>query len=306
MMEFAKLTAAELEVLPRDQTVFFFPVGPLEDHGPHLPMGLDLEEAERLCSLAAQHLEQEMPGWRGIVMPKAPLGIDSYTTQVAITVRAHVLRDWLVDACRSLNRLGFLHFACFSGQLGPRQLTAIEDAAWIVCRGKSPLGVPFFLKRRSRPTLISVSSALVKAKDSVRSPFWSDAPEHGGRRDTSVALAILQEGVNLNYQILPTVERQPSFWRGLRERILRQRQSYWGDPSLASSEAGSRYLIGVIDDVFPKMRAVWEGHHPKFLFKSWYSLVPTNKSFFKAWVLVMMIAFLMLAWFSMNYLRFDY
>src|SRR5690348_4340479 len=99
--EFTKITAVQLRSLSKEKSVFFFPVGPLEDHGPHLPLGMDLEEAYRLCFLAAQHLEEEMPGWVGIVMPRAALGIDSNTTSLALTVRPHVLRDWLVDSCRS-------------------------------------------------------------------------------------------------------------------------------------------------------------------------------------------------------------
>src|SRR6185312_7785915 len=122
-LELARISAKQLEVLPRAQTVFFFPVGPIEDHGPHLPMGLDFIEAGELCRLAATRMEKEMPGWVGILMPPVPLGIESDTTSVALTVRPHVLRDWLVDSARGLNRIGFRHFVCFSGHLGPKQPT---------------------------------------------------------------------------------------------------------------------------------------------------------------------------------------
>src|SRR5262245_6260381 len=122
-IEFAKSSATRLEALSRASTVFFFPVGPMEDHGPHLPLGLDVAEAGQMCRMAAERLEREMPGWTGVLMPAAPLGIDSNTRRLAWTVRAHVLRDWLVDSCLSLGRAGFVHFVCFSGNLGPKQLT---------------------------------------------------------------------------------------------------------------------------------------------------------------------------------------
>ncbi len=305
-MEFTKLTSLQLEALPRDRTVFFFPVGPLEDHGPHLPLGLDLEEADRLCFLAVQHLEHEMPEWRGVVMPRAPLGIDSFTTRVALTVRPHVLRDWLVDACHSLTRLGFLHFACFSGNLGPRQLTAIEDAGWIVSRGTQLIKVPGPFRFGPRPTLISVSSSLVKGNDWFKSPLWLDAIEHGGERDTSVALAIFPNQLDASYQTLPPIDRDSSFLSRARSRWGNQPSSYWGNPSSGTAEAGGRYLLGTIDEVFPKMRAVWEGANPKYLFKSWYSLVPFNKSFFKAWVLVILLCVLAVFWFSMSFLKLEY
>ncbi|MCM2322771.1 MAG: creatininase family protein, partial [Oligoflexia bacterium] len=132
--DFAAISSDQLRSLPRSRTVFFFPVGPLEDHGPHLPMGLDLYEARRLCELAAERTEKELPGWTAVLMPPAPLGLEGNTTSLVLSVRGHVLRDWLVDACSALIRQGFLHFACFSGHLGPRQLTAIEDAGKIIRR----------------------------------------------------------------------------------------------------------------------------------------------------------------------------
>src|SRR5581483_3916711 len=96
--ELVKISSLKLESFPKKNTVFFFPVGPLEDHGPHLPIGLDLKEATQLCFAAAKKLEDEVAGWVGVIMPPAPLGIDSNTTHLAVTVRAHVLRDWLVDS----------------------------------------------------------------------------------------------------------------------------------------------------------------------------------------------------------------
>src|SRR5262245_40865058 len=125
--EITRMTSVQLKTLVPSQTVFFFAVGPIEDHGPHLPLGLDLFEAQRLCQFTAESLEKEMPGWKAVLMPAAPLGVNSDTTETAITVRGHVLKDWIVDACRSLSRSGFRHFVSFSGHLGPRQLTALEE-----------------------------------------------------------------------------------------------------------------------------------------------------------------------------------
>src|SRR5512135_3663618 len=101
-IEFQAISADQLRQLPPKQTVFFFPVGPLEDHGPHLPLGMDLIEARQACVLAATKVEADLPGWRGVIMPAAPLGVESKTSAIALTVRSYVLRDWLVDSCRSL------------------------------------------------------------------------------------------------------------------------------------------------------------------------------------------------------------
>src|SRR4051794_8127047 len=101
-VEFSSLTRVKLDSLPKQNTVFFFALGPLEDHGPHLPLGLDLLEASWMCRSAAERMESEKAGWVGVLMPVFPAGIDSDTTELALTVRSHALRDWLVDCCRGL------------------------------------------------------------------------------------------------------------------------------------------------------------------------------------------------------------
>jgi creatinine amidohydrolase len=304
--EFRKIPASQLEAFPREKTVFFFPVGPLEDHGPHLPMGLDLEEADRLCFIAAQHLEEEMPGWVGVVMPQAPLGIDSNTTKISITVRPYVLRDWLVDACRCLMKAGFFHFVCFSGNLGPKQMTAIEEAGAVIQRaGKIRRWGQILGISRSVPTLVSASSGAIGFKDVLKSPFWPDPEEHGGKRDTSVALTIVKDWVDGTYLTLPQLKKGASRWSRNRERRAGRLRGYWGDPKSAEVSLGDSEMLGVLDRVFPKLRAVWEGANPNSLFRSWYSILPPNKSFFKAWLLTIWIIVLLAAWGLLNSLNLD-
>lgn len=292
------LTSQQLDTLTREKTVFFLPVGPLEDHGPHLPLGLDLEEAEHLSERAAQRLENEKPGWVGVVFPKIPLGIDSDTTQTAITVRPYVLRDYLVDSCRSLNRRGFVHFVCFSGHLGPKQLTAIEEAGILLRReGRlRRIGLWSVGKPQSAPTLVSANSALIRSKFVKFMPFWPDPQEHGGLRDTSVALVVAKDQVDASFRFLPLMVRARSKWVRMKERTQHRLAGYWGDPSQANATVGEAQLGSELDQIFPKLRAVWEGANPNAVFRSWYSIFPVNRSFFKAWILALSIFTLICLW----------
>jgi creatinine amidohydrolase/Fe(II)-dependent formamide hydrolase-like protein len=313
-VDFIRLTAKQIDELPSEQTVFFFPVGPLEDHGPHLPVGLDLTEAETLCRMAAERLERARPGWVGVIMPAAPLGVSSNTSAIAITVRGYVLRDWLVDCCKSLMRARFRHFICFSGQLGPRQLTAIEDAGKLLMwRGPFTMLLaalsPKNSYRKIQPTFISASSALVGPQDAKKTPFWSDPVEHGAARDTSVALSLgwmngetftpaTAEALGLKQN----PRRGSSLSRGL-QLLQGKRAGYWGptSPANATPAAGESTLRGTLDQIFPKLEAVWAGANPSFVFRSWYSILPPNKSFFKAWLLTMMVIAVMLLWLSFTF-----
>lgn len=304
-----RLTAKQVQELSRDQTVFFFSVGPLEDHGPHLPVGLDLSEAETLSRMAAERLERERPGWIGVIMPSAPLGASSNTSVVAITVRGYVLRDWLVDACRSLKKLGFRHFVCFSGQLGPRQLTAIEDAGKMIA-WKGPITkmvsnlFPPNSPMRVEATFASASSALVGPTDARLSPFWPDPLEHGAARDTGVALALGWMGgkqitsATANALGLQQKSRRGTpMSRGL-ELLMRRRAGYWGpqSPTNASEALGRHALHTNLDQIFPKLRLVWDGSSTASAFRSWYSIWPPNKVSFRAWILSLLIISMLIVW----------
>lgn len=308
-LEFARLTSAQLLALPKTKTAFFFPVGPLEDHGPHLPLGMDLMEANELCRRAAIRLESEMPGWTAIILPPAPLGLESNTQGLALTVRAHVLRDWLVDACRALSRSGFVHFICFSGHLGPKQLTAIEEAGmmiykrtrWIRLSRKIFKSKTITAGQPPLPALVSACSATISASSVRESPFFLDTKEHGGRRDTSVGLAIDSTLVDEGYKSLPTKTWvDPSHWNRAYKRIRNRVAGYWGSPANSSAGWGQGVLQGTIDEIFPKLRAVLEGADPNLLFRSWYSVFPPNRTFFKSWIIALSFLFLFLIWIFIN------
>ncbi len=295
-IHFEQIPATRLLELPRDKTVFFFPVGPLEDHGPHLPMGLDLYEADALSLIAAERLEAEMPGWAGVIMPRTPLGIQANTGAVKVTVKGYVLRDWLVDSCHSLHRIGFRNFVCFSGNLSPRQLTAIEEASRILRRKAGGIWPLRWLVSKNLPKLVSASSALVDFKKVLDSPIWPDPAEHGGERDTSVALRCVPQLVNPEFARLPEQPRISQHRARMLRRLRGSLSGYWGNPAGASRERGTRILGDTVDQVFLKLRAVWEGANPEGLFRSWYSVLPPNRSFFKAWALFVALMALMLAW----------
>lgn len=285
-LEFAKISSAQLSDLPREKTVIFIPVGPLEDHGPHLPMGLDLEEAHRICHAFAEAVERQMNGWVGVILPAAPLGIQTNTSPIAVKVRAYVLRDWLVDASVSLRKMGFFHFVCVSGHWGPRQLTAIEEAGQILQKSNRLRRLRRFLPGPTLPlpTLLSASSNGISAKEVFRSPFWSRPLEHGGKRDTSMALFLNPSLVDSNYLKLPAIPK------------TKDRKGYWGDPARGSALLGAQEVKRIVEEGLPKMRAIWEGSPQRSLFRSWYSIFPFNKSFFKSWILAGMIVLMMFVW----------
>ncbi len=301
-MNFAELSATQLLQLPREQTVFLFPVGALEDHGPHLPLGLDLLEARGLAQALGARIESELPGWKAVLLPEAALSVDAQTSALALTQRPHVVRDHLVDSCLKLERAGFRHFVVVTGTLGPRQLSTLEDAGRLFHRRIRGFGLLSRLLGRgsAKATLVCAQSALVSRQEAFRSPLWPEAPEHGGARDTSVALHLAPALVGTGWQALGPLDRAA---RGLGHAWrLRSGQvsGYVGNPSQASAEKGRARLEADTDTLVPKLRAVWSGSNPDLVFRSWDSIFPPNRSFFKAWVLALALVTLIGAWVYLN------
>lgn len=287
---FLELNAKEIDQLERGKTAFLFSVGAIEDHGPHLPVGLDLLEAKRICALLANKIDSEMSGWNVIFMPDFALSVDSNTSKLNLNVRPHVLRDCLIDSSKHLIQEGFQYFICVTGNSSAKQLTAIEEAGkslnrWISFRGG-----------KNRPILVSFNSALSTVNDFLKEPFFSDPLEHGGKRDTSVALSIDEKKVNPIFKSLPEKKRESSWIIRLFKRLSKTQSGYWGSPAQAKKEEGEKMIEEMVSSVFPKIRAVLEGARPVSQFRSWHSLWPLNKTYFRAWILFFLILILMAAW----------
>jgi hypothetical protein len=56
-----ELTAPEVDALDRNRTVFILPVGMLEIHGPHLPIGTDLLGLMYEVTVAAAGVSRALP-----------------------------------------------------------------------------------------------------------------------------------------------------------------------------------------------------------------------------------------------------
>lgn len=283
-----ELNQNELRALSLEQTVFIFPVGGMENMGPHLPVGLKTLYAENLSQVLAKKIEKELTSRKVVIFPTFSASVDSYTTATAFTVRPYVLRDWLVDHTTHLSKYGFRWFACVSGHLGPRQLTAIEEAGRILSRKWIGRKISF----------VSASSTLIQSESFWKSFFFPWTEEHGGAIDTSIALAIDSKKVDPFFSHLPRKNSENSTFNYLLKRIDHSLDGYWGDPSTASQKRGSEIIEKTATDIFLQLKPFLEekGSRYKNKFKSKFTLLPWNWSFFKAWVLAFLTGLLLLLW----------
>jgi len=288
-LEIRNLTGSGLRQLKAHRTVFIFPVGPMEQHGANLPLDLKLRFAEHSSQLLAHQIEKAHPEWTAVLMPSVPFGIQPISSHFSITVRAHVLKDWLVDACKSLKKSGFSKFLCVSGSLSPRQLTAIEEA------GKAISTSPFSFKK-DRTLLLSVNSCEIQTGKILASPFWPDEPEHGAYLDISTSMAVAPK---LDYSFVEAVTdlpRDPSFLSRMIQRFTKRTPETWGPIGTPDPNEMVNNLIAWSKQVAPKIIAVLEGTPPRSTFRSWYSVLPPNWALFRAWIWALLVACIFSAW----------
>jgi creatinine amidohydrolase len=201
-----EMSAPALDALPRERTVVILTVSPLEEHGPHLPVGVDAFTARHFAETLAQRLVAERPGWVVVLAPTLHLGSFTFDTVGTIRVRQRVVRDVVIDYGDSLARAGFRHILIANGHGGPGHLVALEEAASVVSRRRGVTMASLsghlawqFLRGRY---LGKIETALGRAlSEDERRAFSEDA--HGGWWETSAMLLLKPHLVHESYRQLP-------------------------------------------------------------------------------------------------------
>ena len=132
-MSFKKLDEmswVEVESLNKKRAIIFLPIGPVEEHGPHLPLGTDFFAARDIAELAAHYVTQKDNTVLTVLAPVIPVGCSHITADFpgTISVRGTTLARLVVDICSSLVRHGFRSIVIVNHHLEPVHLKAILTA----------------------------------------------------------------------------------------------------------------------------------------------------------------------------------
>lgn len=231
-----EMSTPALDALERARTAVILPVSPLEEHGPHLPVGVDAFAARHFAKAVAERLVERRPGWSAVIAPTLHLGSFTFETVGTVSVRQRVVRDALIDYGRSFARGDFRWIFIANGHGGPGHLAALEEASAIVSRRyditmaslTGYLAWEFFRGRY----LPKIEAALGRTlSDDERRAFAEDA--HGGWWETSLMLMLRPDLVAEGYRDLPPA-RYSLAERAVPNYPLRGAgQGYVGHPALA-------------------------------------------------------------------------
>src|SRR5262249_1637142 len=129
MTALAECTHLEAARLARDaRSVVLFPLGAVEEHGPHLPLAVDWLGAEEIARRIAPHLERA--GYRPVLAPSLPYGVSTLALDWSGTVSlsAATLRRLVVGVVRGPAGPGFRRVGVTNYQADPDHLSAMAAA----------------------------------------------------------------------------------------------------------------------------------------------------------------------------------
>jgi creatinine amidohydrolase len=112
IIQLEQLSWKQIDSLDRNKTMFFIPLSPLEEHGPHLPVGTDLLTAQDAAKEAIRLINKKKPDLSIVLFPPIPLGFSKIATDFPGTVSTQIktLKTIVYDVCSSLARFGFKYF----------------------------------------------------------------------------------------------------------------------------------------------------------------------------------------------------
>lgn len=222
MLEFAEAMAQGVWLL--------LPVGTTEEHGPHLPLGSDMLQAEYVASTVASAVG-------GVVAPGLAYGVCRTTRNFPGTVSLsfHAFETLVREVLAGYVEKGARRIAIISGHAGGAHMEALHQAAQPLVEQEEGLMV------------------LILGPADIPLPFLADAglsgaDGHAGALETSVMLAIDERLVHLDR--IPAAER-PAFPRG---QVLRHSERLFpsgvmGGVSQSSRELGKRVLEKVVTEI---------------------------------------------------------
>src|SRR6202165_4485034 len=229
-VHFAELTSPQAGALldNRRTPVLLLPVGAVEPHGPHAPLGTDSIISEAICERAAEQLRADAEV-RTLVLPAISYGVTRYSADFrgSVTIGAGTLHALVMDVCTALRDQGFRHIVIVNSHFEPEHVAALR-------RASDELHVAFLDLTRRR------------AAERVTEEFRSGAA-HAGRYETSIVLATRPELVDKErMSALPErpVNMPAAIAAGKTDfRAMGMDEAYCGAPAAATDTEGEATLL---------------------------------------------------------------
>ncbi|MGQ9477548.1 MAG: creatininase family protein [Candidatus Bipolaricaulia bacterium] len=224
--------------------VALIPVGSIEQHGPHLPLGTDLLAAKALAEAAAKKAE-------AICTPAIPVGLSEHHRQFwgTLWVEPEAFRSYMEGLGRSLSYHGLRRIIYVNGHGG--NLAGLQE----VCR------------RLHREGIYALVWQWWHAVAELSAELFPQAGSHAAEAETSLMLYLAEELVDR--EALEEAASGASPRWGLQrsgtevsfDTLDFSKSGATGDPRRATKEAGERLYLAALERLIELIR--WLGGLPE-------------------------------------------
>jgi creatinine amidohydrolase len=224
MAHWQDLTMPEFETAREQSRTVILPVGSVEEHGPHLPLGTDafhaLEVARRAAVLRPV-----------LVAPPVFYGVCRSTREHpgTVSLSGDTLRALLRDLGREFHRQGLRRLILISGHAGGTHMCALVEAGEALLTEFADL----------RLAVVNILDLLREVLAAQPNLIKTKGDSHAGEVETAIMLAAYPELVKGS---------APAEWPAFPKfELVRDKRRYWpggvwGDPNPASAAQGEEIL----------------------------------------------------------------
>ena len=205
------------------------PVGSVEPHGPHLPLGTDTTISLAACRRAVPALKER--GIHALIAPTVPYGVTECAAAFpgAVSISPEALIAYLKAVIEGFLQAGADHICLVNNHLEPAHDRAVRAALSELAPGKGSIACP--LTRRWARTL---------------SAEFKSGQCHAGQYETSIVMAETPDLVNEeSRKELPDVPVSLSekLMAGISDfKEMGMHEAYAGSPRSATAEEGEELL----------------------------------------------------------------
>lgn len=242
-MLFEEMNWKEIEAMDKD-AIFFLTIGPMEEHGPHLPVGTDFFIAKYVETKAIEALKQKKIN--AIALPSLPIGHCRMTKDFSgsISIDWKVMKSLLYQIFLSLSKMNFKYLIISNFHMDLHHVKAIYTAMSKAKKEGIVVCEPF-------------SSYYYKG---MLWPSPSDEKEiHADMKETSLALSLFPHLTKQWENLSPVSVKMDGpevLFKTMKE--MGAKEGYVGSPSLASKEYGEEILkrmVNIVVETAEKMKS---------------------------------------------------
>jgi creatinine amidohydrolase len=254
ILKFEELNWKQLDKFDRKKTIFFLPISPMEEHGPHLPVGTDLLAIKDATNEAIKALKQKKPDLNYILLPTVPIGFCKFNTDFpgSISVSGKTVKNVVYSTGSALADHGFQYMVICTYHMALVHLKGIYSAMKKLESKKSMKTCepwsPYFYHKNVE-------------KNEPKLGFDTTKELHAGFRETSLMKYLYPYLVDESYKDLQNIYRDMNNPRNLGKTFkeLGLKDGYVGSPARADADYGRWFFSETVKTLVEGTINLYEG-----------------------------------------------